>query len=650
MMLPPFAKAAAARRICALARDVAGNVLAFTAIGLLMIAALIGGAVDLGFTYKAQNRLQGACDAAILAGRRAIASNGYDSVAQAQATAFFNANFVSAQVGTTNTSFTTSSPDNGVTVAGSATTTVPLRIMPLFGRRSITITSNCSGTMGLSNSDVTFVLDTTGSMGQTPTGFSTSKIAALQSSLRSFYTTMANATAGTTARVRYAFVPYSTTVNVGQLLYNQNPAYLVDSWGVQSRVPRIARDVNVQFSNGGSTWYDLSQETYYSTPNSATTQVGTTSYAAMTDCLAAMPADTAWTNNGAATTSTTVYNGKHKKSTAYVQTTQPRVMTSYTCARTGDAYYVYSYNIYEYFYSWTYTGYSTVTATQNVDNFDHFDYKWAKIDTSLFKTFANVSTLTGSNGASVTSNWDGCIEERDTVSDSAFTYNAGSNTISPGGATDLDIDAAPSGESTKWAPMWPDVAFYRSGAPASVSTSGSQATSYCPAAAQLLTTMSQTAFNTYVNSLVASGSTYHDIGMLWGARVSSPTGIFASNVLATPGNGGNVTRHIIYMTDGDPNASNTIQQAYGIETLDRRITDDGTTDDDLRHEARFRAICDAIKGRGIRIWVIGYTTSLTSDLAYCASPNSAFSALTANDLNTAFQTIAQQVGQLRVTG
>lgn len=138
--------------------------------------------------------------------------------------------------------------------------------------------------------------------------------------------------------------------------------------------------------------------------------------------------------------------------------------------------------------------------------------------------------------------------------------------------------------------------------------------------------------------------------MLWGTRVSSPTGIFSGNVTSTPSNGGNVSRHIIYMTDGEPNADNSIQQAYGIEYHDRRITDDGSTDDDNRHILRFCALCDAAKAKGIRVWVIGYATSLTSDLLYCASPSSAFTVLNSAQLDSAFQWIASQAGELRISG
>lgn len=150
--------------------------------------------------------------------------------------------------------------------------------------------------------------------------------------------------------------------------------------------------------------------------------------------------------------------------------------------------------------------------------------------------------------------------------------------------------------------------------------------------------------------MTPNGDTYHDIGMIWGARLSSPTGIWSSLVNTAPANAGNVARHIIYMTDGIPNSYNYEYQAYGIEAHDKRITTNCTDGADNLHEARFRAICDAIKAKRIRIWVIGYTTSLTSDLTYCMSPNSGYTAFNSSDINTAFQQIAKQIGELRISG
>jgi hypothetical protein len=66
----------------------------------------------------AQNRLQSACDAGVLAGRRAEMTNGYDSNAQAVAQTYFKANFDQSQQGTSATSLTASTTDSGNTISG----------------------------------------------------------------------------------------------------------------------------------------------------------------------------------------------------------------------------------------------------------------------------------------------------------------------------------------------------------------------------------------------------------------------------------------------------------------------------------------------------------------------------------------------------
>lgn len=526
----------AARVAGRLARANDGNVLPMAAAAVLAIAAVIGAAVDMSRAYRAQSRLQAACDAGVLAGRRNVSTNGYDAAAQATADTFFGANFDTAREQTRSTSFVTTSGDHGITVNAAAATTVPMLLMSIFGKQAVTVHASCAATMGVGNADVTFVLDTTGSMRNTLAGTSTTRMAALQEAMKNFYATIAATTAGTTSRVRYAFVPYSTTVNVGKILHDANPAWLVDRWTVQSRVGTTSR-----------TWW------------------GTT---------------TTWT------------------------------------------------------------------------------YKPVTYDVSQYKAGHSMSTATGSGSGgavqNVASTWAGCIEERKSANLASFAYNAVSGRIEPTTASDLDIDTPPTADdATKWAPLWPEVAFLRSYY-YPVTTNGSegnswQAWSWCPTRAQLLETMTAGQFDGYVDSLSPDGDTYHDIGMLWGARLSSPQGIFASTVNAAPPNGGNVSRHLIFMTDGEPNADNTIYQAYGIEYFDRRITSNGSTDDDQRHENRFRAICDAVRAKGIRIWVVAFTGTLTSDLTYCASPNSSYVAADASALDHAFQQIAKQVGELRIS-
>lgn len=641
-------------RVSSLPADRSGNVLFFGTAAIVVIVGLVGGAVDMSRAYRVHNRLQNACDAGVLAGRRAVSTSGYDSSAEAQAVKFFAVNFDAAQQGVTASSFTSSSDDDGATVIGSANAVVPMILMQLFGKESVAVAASCTATEGIGNVDVTFVLDTTGSMSNKLSGTSTTRLTALQSAMKSFYTTLYSATNSTSARVRYAFVPYSTTVNVGKLLYGLSPSYLVDSWGYQSRVARFDTAVNQVYS-GSSTSVPQYKTTYYSTPNS-TPVAYSSAYTSLPGCLSGMPSDTAWSNNGSSSTSTTTTKiGNSNVSTKIV--TQPQVMTSYTCVRSGDIYNAYYYNSYRYYYSYTYSTNAAVSSTSASTSFNHFDYKMVKYDTSNFKLFGSVSTATGTSGASVSATWAGCIEERQTVSESSFDYSSSSGLIEPTGAIDLDIDSAPSSgdDKTKWVPMWPAVSYYRTSSSngssltsSSVSVNGAQASAPCPTAATSLAEMTQSNFDSYAASLTASGNTYHDIGMLWGARLSSTTGIFSSVVNLEPSNGETVSRHLIFMTDGTPEGNTSIEQAYGIEYHDKRITDDGSTSDNDRHEARFRAICDAIKAKGIRIWVIGFTTSLTSDLSYCASDSSSYTASDASGLNTAFQNIAKQIGELRI--
>jgi hypothetical protein len=87
-----------------------------------------------------------------------------------------------------------------------------------------------------------------------------------------------------------------------------------------------------------------------------------------------------------------------------------------------------------------------------------------------------------------------------------------------------------------------------------------------------------------------------------------------------------------------------------MEYLDMRITGDGGTESEQwdRHRSRYLAICEAIKARGIRLWVIAFGTTLTTDLQTCASENSGFQADDADELDENFQEIANQVGELRI--
>lgn len=642
----------ACRLVSALLRNHSGNILPLAAAAIFAIAALIGGAVDISRAWRAQTRLQAACDAAVLAGRKAVTTAGFDATAEAMADNYFLANFEEEQFAAKNTAFDATSADRGGTVDGAAVSYLPPLLMHLFGFEDMALTTQCSASMGVGNSDIMMVLDTTGSMTSLLSGSTQTRMQALRASMKSFYDTVETAVSGTNARVRYGFVPYSSSVNVGRLLLDLNPQYLIDSWTIQSRNP-IYKSVQTltgyDTPSTGASSTSTTDATYSSWQN-----YNATAYSTNESCSSNKPADTAWTNTGTAvTTSAATINGSGQQ-VVTTTTTQPQTARLYGCNSAKSLYRLqYRTGLRNAVTTTISTANAIYTTTQV---FDKWEYRPVTYDTSRFKLFEAVSTKTGISAAAVSSTWNGCIEERSTVSEDSFSWSS-INGFTPEGAEDLDIDSPPDGSpGTKWAPMWPDVAYIRTLVSngtvylnsALPSSSGQQAASYCPSAAQLLSTMNRAAFYAVADGLVAKGATYHDMGMAWGARLISPDGMWSERVREPPGNGGEVSRHMVFMTDGEMAPSYSIQSAWGVEYHDRRVTDDGYTRDTERHNSRFLALCSAVKAKGIRVWVIAFAQGMTTQLQACASDASAFTAANASQLDTAFQSIAKQVGELRV--
>lgn len=665
--------------LAALARSTAGNIIPMTAAAIFLLAGMVGGGIDISRSYMVENRLQNACDAGTLAGRRAVDTHGFDQTALDQANLFFYTNFDKDKEGASAGTFTPTSSDNGNTVSATATATLPTVVMNLFGYDETHLQVTCSASMSVGNSDVVMVLDTTGSMATSLGYHQPTRLGALQSAMKNFYTTVKTATAGSNARVRYGFVPFSSSVNVGHLLYDLDPDYITDSHLYQTRDPHYDQTTVQDFDH----WSDPVHTTGSGTGNVSYDDNETLTsdyYNSQNSCNNHLPADTAWSNYGSVDTSdaTVTINGQGQQVTS-TTTTQPQRSIDYFCSKvtTGNwwnqvtRYYVaYRYQ-YRDKYSYGYDTRTAVNVTVTKDVFaNYFDYHQAARDTSTFKTFTPVSFNIGETDdwsgnitglAAVTSTWNGCIEERKTVADDTFSWSALTG-LSPSDALDLDIDAAPdaSDDDTKWAPQWPEMEYLRTVKTTShgytnytvkdvdSSIYGKKANSYCPHAAQLLQTMDQDDFNDFADQLYASGSTYLDLGLLWGGRLSSPSGIFSSNVNDEPQNGGKVARHIIFMTDGFMEPDLEVYSGYGVEIHDKRITGDGKSNQASRHSARFRMVCDQIKSKGIRIWVIAFTSALSSDLENCASTNSSFTASNSDQLNSAFQEIAKNVGELRV--
>ena len=637
-----------------LLQDVSGSIMPISAVAMIALAGMVGGGVDMSRAYMVQNKLQNACDSGVLAGRRAVDASGFTTAAKTRAETFFATNFDENNEGVKSTSFVASSPDGGDTVDGVASTTLDTVVMRLFNFDEIPLSVNCTASMSVGNSDVVMVLDVTGSMGWDLDGSQT-RLAALKTAMKSFYDTVDAAADGGNSRIRYGFVPYSSGVNVGQLLVTRDADFIVDEHEIQSR-EAVYKDTETT-ADEVTGWEEAYEET---TTGSGNEDFGDWiyhdgSYTKNKTCKDEIPDATAWVNDGASTsTSTPSYiNGSGQRVTESV-VSQPQSRTFYTCTRVSKKnHWVIRREETRDLLNSVASIEDPIYATTTVSTFDRWDYKEIEYDTSSLKTFASVTVPLGDDGADVSYTWDGCIEERDTTPASSFNYNSIVG-ITPSSAYDLDIDSEPDSDATRWRPMWGQVSYGRVNSDgyltnANSSEYGYKTSYYCPRQSQLLTTMSESAFDSYADSLSAAGSTYHNVGMLWGARLASPDGIFSANVNEAPSNGNDVARHVIFMSDGEMSTNYSIHTAYGIEWHDRRVTANGYDDNNKRHTGRFLVACEAAKAKGIRVWVIAFATELTGDLETCASDDSAFTAASAADLNTAFQEIAKDVGELRIT-
>lgn len=592
--------------------DARGNTLAIVAAAMIPLAGMIGGGIDMSRMYLTKTRLQHACDAGALAGRRAMGGGTWAQSGgrpNTIATQFFNANFLTGSYGTSNTPPTFS--EVGGKVTGTVTATVPMTLMRVLNQPTQTITVSCDAEMRLPNTDVMFVLDTTGSMNCTagdPTctnngGLPTtnSKIGGLKTAVKCFYEIVArlntdatcatqNGTDGTggQVQVRFGFVPYASSVNVGHLLPT---SYFANTWTYQSRIFN-------SFTWGSWTTYS---------------------------------------------TGSTDRNGNCNAAAANTTTRQYQVNKSNsTCT--------YQYR----------------------DRSTNWDYRPVSFDISGLKNGSSwnpsiqvpINDIDASNR---TIAWDGCVEERPTVRTTNFSPI-------PAGAYDLNIDLVPTqgNSNSLLGPSLPDLIYYRQITTAYTQANTANVTStsnfyqgaddFCPTESRLLQTWGDAnTFDTYVNSLTAQGNTYHDIGLLWGARLMSPTGMFAATNAYTP-QGGEIQRHMIFMTDGDSTSSPCDYNAYGVPFYDQRETTDvGTAGNCATNRQalidqinlRTAALCTAIKNMNITLWVISYgggTNAATeARLQTCASDGKYFSASDPAALQTTFASIASQISQLRLT-
>lgn len=209
-------------------RSQGGNVALMSAFILVPVTLMIGSGIDFSRYYVIKSRMQLACDAGALAGRKAMGKTTFAAGAKAEANKFFDANFISGSYGSTDLQRTYTETD-GI-VSGTASAKMDTSILQLADIQDLSINVKCNGKLDISNTDVMFVLDTTGSMDLVDSG-TASRMEGLRLAVKDFAQAMEDAKSSRTV-IRYGFVPYASNVKVGHLLRRE---WVSDTNTIQSR-------------------------------------------------------------------------------------------------------------------------------------------------------------------------------------------------------------------------------------------------------------------------------------------------------------------------------------------------------------------------------------------------------------------------------
>ncbi|KWV93011.1 TadE/TadG family type IV pilus assembly protein [Erythrobacter sp. YT30] len=671
-----------------LLNDTSANTIVISAASLIPLIGMVGGAVDSSRYYMTASRMQAACDAGALATRRAMENDTFTDEHKAVGENFFDQNYPDGTFGVTGLTRTYTA-DNDGKVTGTASADLPTSLMGVFGYNDFDVSVSCTAEINISNTDIMFVLDVTGSMNCNPdnpnggscnnTEQSNAKIKALRTSVLGFYDTVDGATSDS-AQVRYGVVPYASNVNVGGSIPRQ---FMADTHTFQSRVAEFTVE-EVEDEDSGDWEFHAAEFIRVEQESKGDFErkdvIETIKNIGNNNCKKRKPAKkleyidelgpfgyvNQWIDGNTRTTrydddneNILIYEGyyKFKKNGGgkkrrceigyNVYEGKGAALWDLIEKRNGDPTFTTVVEFDRYVYR-------PVDLAAPPDNNRDGDANltekpsWSQVNLATLYDDNQIDMPVGDKGAMRTLTWDGCVEESQTVSNETFSPV-------PAGAYDLDINLIPTTDALKWKPVLNNAVWKRENGSNNTTnwlyqTGEENRPGYsCPAAAFRLTDISRGDLESYVNSLRGRSNTYHDIGMIWGARFISPQGIFAPDNETAP-NGDAIARHIVFMTDGVLAPNVEVYGTYGIEWWDRRVTGNGNSGRaSSRHAARFQAACTAAKNENISVWVVAFGTTLTQNLIDCASPGRAYSASNATALNNAFQEIAQKIAALRLT-
>lgn len=240
--------------------------------------------------------------------------------------------------------------------------------------------------------------------------------------------------------------------------------------------------------------------------------------------------------------------------------------------------------------------------------------------------------------------WEGCVEERSTIAENSASSIRISTVVDQ-----ADIDSVSTTDTKlKWQPYDP-VADQRG---RSISSYYPTLGEFCPAPASRLNEYDSE--DDFQNQLEASltrvgGYTNHDLGIIWGARYLSSTGMFQADnpaeIADASGNMIRVDKHIVFLTDGELTTDTVSYNSFGIHGVDNRLI--GTDSTTLK--GRFLNACNRARQMDMTIWVIALDVGSSGDISPCASGADHFYESDGTNLEQIFDLIGKGIGRLRLT-
>ncbi len=189
-------------------RDRRGNVAPIFAIAMLPIVALTGTAIDYSRANAARTEMQAALDATALTMSKEAVGLTQEQL-NTKATNYFTASFANLDAKNMTVVPVLVTPQAGsFTLTVTASGSVDLRFMGVFGQSSLPISSSAEVKWGIKKLELAMVLDNTGSMAQS------GKMTALKTASHNLLTTLKNA-AKKLGDVKVAIIPFDVTVKPG---------------------------------------------------------------------------------------------------------------------------------------------------------------------------------------------------------------------------------------------------------------------------------------------------------------------------------------------------------------------------------------------------------------------------------------------------